>query len=97
MRWRPAVTEATVAAIRDGRRPSPLIPEEEIIWDFVSELLATRRVSDPTYDRAKAQFGETGVVELCGLVGYYSLLAMTMNVARVAPPAGETPLPRFPE
>jgi 4-carboxymuconolactone decarboxylase len=91
------VTEATVAAIRDGRRPSPLIPEEEIIWDFVSELLHTRRVSDPTYDRAKAQFGETGVVELCGLVGYYSLLAMTMNVARVAPPAGETPLPRFPE
>lgn len=91
------VTEATVAAIREGRRPSPLTSEEQIVWDFVSELLATRRVSDTTYELAKAQFGETGVVELCGLVGYYSLLAMTMNVARVAPPSGEAPLPRFPE
>ncbi|MDF2114884.1 carboxymuconolactone decarboxylase family protein [Roseiarcaceae bacterium H3SJ34-1] len=91
------VTEASIAAIRDGRRPSPLADDEQTIWDFVSELLATRRVSDATYAAAKARFGENGVVELCGLVGYYSMLAMTMNVARVEPPEGETALPRFPE
>ena len=91
------VAEASVAAIRDGRRPSPLSDDEQIVWDFVSELLATRRVSDATYELAKACFGEIGVVELCGLIGYYSMLAMTMNVARVPPPDGETALPRFPE
>ena len=47
--------------------------------------------------RALARFGETGCVDLAGICGYYSLLAMTMNVARVAPPKGEERLPRFPE
>ena len=91
------LTEAIVDAIREGRRPDGLDEELCIIWDFVTELLRARRVSDTTYGRALARFGEKGVIDLAGIIGYYSLLAMTMNVARVAPPEGETYLPRFPE
>ncbi|HEY8579531.1 MAG TPA: carboxymuconolactone decarboxylase family protein [Beijerinckiaceae bacterium] len=91
------VTEATVAAIAEGRRPSGLTDEEQTVWDMVTEILNTRRVSDATYAQALARFGEQGVIDLCGLVGYYQLLALTMNVARVPPPDGETRLPRFPD
>jgi 4-carboxymuconolactone decarboxylase len=91
------VTEATIAAIREGRRPDGLNDDEQLVWDFVNELLRTRRVSDTTFARALARFGETGTIDLAGICGYYSLLAMTMNVARVAPPKGEERLPRFPE
>ena len=91
------VAEDVIAAIREGRRPSGLADDEQAVWDFVTEILNTRRASDTTYATAASLFGEQGVIDLCGLVGYYQLLALTMNVARVAPPAGETPLPRFPE
>lgn len=91
------VAPATIEAIRDGRRPADLPEDEACVHDFVSELLQSKRVSDAAYARAIAAFGETGVVELCGLVGYYQLLALTMNVARTPAPEGEAPLPRFPE
>ena len=88
---------ATLEAIRDGRRPDGLAEDEAAVFDFVSELLHAKRVSDAAYARALACFGEKGVVDLCGLVGYYQMLALTMNVARTPAPQGEEPLPRFPE
>jgi 4-carboxymuconolactone decarboxylase len=91
------VAEATIDAIIEGRRPDGLNGEEQIVWDFVTEVIRTRRVSDTTYGRAYAAFGERGTIDLAGIVGYYSLLALTMNVARVPPPEGEMRLPRFPE
>jgi 4-carboxymuconolactone decarboxylase len=91
------LSEAVIAAIAEGRRPGDLDDELRTIWDFVTELQRTRRVSDTTYGQALARFGEQGVIDLAGIIGYYSLLAMTMNVARVAPPDGEAYLPRFPE
>jgi 4-carboxymuconolactone decarboxylase len=91
------LTEAIIEAVRDGRRPEGLDEELSIIWDFVTELLRARRVSDTSYGRALARFGEQGIIDLAGIIGYYSLLAMTMNVARVSPPDGESYLPRFPE
>ena len=94
---REGLSEATIAAIREGRRPDALNADEQIIYDMVSEILVTRRVSDTTYARAVKAFGEKGVVDICGVTGYYSLLAMTMNMGRVAIPADGEPLPRFPE
>ena len=91
------VAAETIAAIRDGSRPENLSAEEQIVWDFVTELLKTRRVCDRTWGRAVAAFGEPGVIDLSGIVGYYSLLAMTMNAARVPPPKGEARLGRFPD
>ncbi len=48
-------------------------------------------MSDTTYGRTVELFGERGVIDLCGLCGYYSLLAMVMNVARTPLPAGVAP------
>ena len=91
------VSQANVEAIRDGRRPEALADDEQIVWDFVTELLRTKRVSDPTYAKSVASFGEQATIDLCGLVGYYQLLALTMNVARVPPPEGAARLQRFPD
>lgn len=91
------VEAATIEAIRNGRRPSALNAEEACVYEFVTELLDSKRVSDETYAHAAALFGENGVIDLCGVIGYYQLLALTMNVARTPAPQGEEPLPRFPE
>jgi 4-carboxymuconolactone decarboxylase len=65
--------------------------DEAIVYDFASELLGTGQVSDATFQRAKTAFGERGVVDLVGAVGYYSLVSMVLNVARVPLPAGVEP------
>jgi 4-carboxymuconolactone decarboxylase len=65
--------------------------DEETVYDFVSELLATGHVSDGAFQRVKDAFGERGVVDLVGAVGYYSLVSMTLNVARVPLPDGVAP------
>lgn len=82
-------------AIAAGRRPSGMAADEEVLYDFVTELLANKSVSDPTYARAVGQFGEGGVIDLLGILGYYTMLAMIMNVSRTSIPKGE-PLPLDP-
>ncbi len=87
-----------IAAIADGRRPDHMAEDEAILHDFCVELLQNKGVSDGTYARALAKFGEAGVVEAAGLEGYYTFLAMVMNVARSPSPANATqklaPFPR---
>jgi 4-carboxymuconolactone decarboxylase len=87
----------TVEAIAECRRPQAMPQDEETAYDFVSELLATKGVSDQTYERARAKFGEKGVVDIVGMVGYYQLIGLQMNVARTPIPDGKPlPLPCFP-
>jgi 4-carboxymuconolactone decarboxylase len=84
-------------AIAEGRRPQRMAEDEALVYDFCDELYRTRAVSDATYARAVARFGEQGVVDMVGVAGYYSMLAMIMNVARTALPAGASaPLPNLP-
>jgi 4-carboxymuconolactone decarboxylase len=87
-----------MAAIADGRRPERMAEDEAILYDFCTELLHNGSVSDATYAKALAKFGEAGVVEAAGLEGYYTFLAMVMNVARSPSPANATqkltPFPR---
>lgn len=89
------ISQATVDAIRDGHRPIGLAQDEQIVYDFMSELLNNKGVSDPTYARARDQFGEAGVVDLVGVVGYYVMIGLVMNVSRTAIPGGK-PLPLAP-
>jgi 4-carboxymuconolactone decarboxylase len=85
-------------AIAEGRRPDRMAADETVAYDFASELQTTRRVSDTTYGRALEAFGEQGIIDLIGVCGYYSMLAMMMNVARTKPDVGGgDPLLRFPE
>lgn len=71
-----------IQAIADGRRPERMAEDEAAAYDFSIELHHRRSVSDATYARALALFGEQGIIDLTGINGYYSLLAMMMNVAR---------------
>jgi 4-carboxymuconolactone decarboxylase len=83
-------------AIADGRRPTAMSADEEIVYDFVIELQRNKRVSDATFNRAEQRFGKKGVVDMTGIVGYYTFLAMQLNMARYQL-TGEGPrLSRFP-
>jgi 4-carboxymuconolactone decarboxylase len=89
---------AIISAVADGRRPERLAEDEEILWDFCNELLHNKSVSDPTYARALAKFGEAGVVEAASLEGYYTYLSMVMNTARSPLPGNvKPPLVLFPK
>ena len=68
--------------IAAGRRPTAMSPDEETVFDFTSELLRNKQVSDATFERAKSRLGMKGVVDMTGIVGYYTFLAMQLNVAQ---------------
>ncbi len=80
-----------IDAIAEGRRPAKMATDEAVIYDFVDELSRTRTVSDGTYKRAVEAFGERGVIDMIGIHGYYSLLAMILNVSRAPLPDGAKP------
>jgi 4-carboxymuconolactone decarboxylase len=86
-------------AIGEGRRPPGMAEDEAAAYEFTIELHRHKGVSDATYAHARALFGERGIIDLTGICGYYSLLAMMMNVARTPAPAdaGDAkPLAKFP-
>lgn len=74
-------------AIGRGLRPDPMSADEAAVYEFCAELLERGEVADDTYTRTRARFGEAVLVDLIGLVGYYTLLAMVLNVARTPLPA----------
>jgi len=86
------VSEEIVEAIRLGTEPPLEDERHRAIYAFVREYFDTHRVSDATYAQVKALLGERGVVDLVGIVGYYSLVSLTLNVFEVPLPEGE-PLP----
>jgi 4-carboxymuconolactone decarboxylase len=85
-----------IAAIREGRRPDAMSPDETIIYDFATELLHNKGVSDATFKAAESRFGKPAVVDLVGIVGYYTFNAMMLNTARYKPADG-TAIPHFPQ
>jgi 4-carboxymuconolactone decarboxylase len=84
-------------AIADGRRPTGMSADEELIHDFCTELLKNHSVSDPTYARAVARWGEQGTVEMVGVVAYYTFQSMVLNTARTPVPPGAPSLKPFPK
>jgi 4-carboxymuconolactone decarboxylase len=79
-----------------GRRPTAMRPDEETVFDFASELLRNKQVSAATFERARSRFGTKGVVDMTGIVGYYTFLAMQLNVAEYQVAADGKKLPRTP-
>jgi 4-carboxymuconolactone decarboxylase len=78
-------------AVAEGRRPEHMAEDETAAYDFCMELHHNQSVSDATYARALKAFGEQGVVDMIGLNGYYTLIAMVLNTARTPLPADATP------
>lgn len=85
------LTDAVIEAIRLGERPDFMDDAEEEIYDFCTELYTDKRVNDTTYASVEARHGQTGVVELGGLLGHYNLIAITLNIAEIEVPRGELP------
>jgi 4-carboxymuconolactone decarboxylase len=88
------ITADVSGAIARRQRPKAMLVDEEVVYDFCIELHRDKRVSDRVYNDALALFGEQGVVDLMGVNGYYTFLAMVMNTAQTAAPASSAdPLP----
>ncbi len=91
---RAGLPRALIDALAEGRSPDPVADDEAAVLGFCRELHQKHAVGDATYARARELLGEAGVVELCGICGYYALLAMVLNVARTPLPAGaKAPFP----
>jgi 4-carboxymuconolactone decarboxylase len=81
-----------VEAIRKRRAPKFTCDDERLIYDVTLELNTTRTLSDATYNRGMAMFGERALVELVGAIGFYVMVAMTLNAFDVAVPGDKKPL-----
>lgn len=85
------VDPAVIAAIQDNRRPDFTDPGEATIYDFSTEMLQNHEVDDATYAAALELLGDEQLLDLIGLLGYYSMLAMIMRTFDIPVP-GEPPL-----
>ena len=83
------VKPKTIENLRLGRAPKTAPNDERLIYAFIQELYKTRRVSDRMYRRLQLLLGNTAAVELVGILGYYALISMTLNVFQMLPPEGE--------
>jgi 4-carboxymuconolactone decarboxylase len=92
MAERAGVKKETISELHRGVVPKSATKDERVIYDFVQELYETKRVSDKNFARVHELLGTTGTIELVGILGYYALISMILNVFRMSPPAGE-PLP----
>ena len=82
------LSPAFIAAMAAGERPANMSPDEATIYEFCTQLLSTRQVSDTNFKAAKALIGERGIVEIVGLMGQYTGLTMLFVVDRYPVPAG---------
>ncbi len=81
-----------IAAIRDNRRPDFKRDDERTAYDVATEIMQTKELSQATYDRAIAQFGAEGTVDLVSTVGYYAMVGIFLKSFDVPTPTGERPL-----
>jgi 4-carboxymuconolactone decarboxylase len=90
------IRQEVADAIAAGRRPTAMSRDEQIVFDYASELLKNKEVSDATFERARLRFGSRGVVDMTGIVGYYTFLAMQLNAAQYPAPMDARKLRRLP-
>ncbi len=81
------VKPETINALRAGRLPKNAPKDERALYAFIKELYRDKRVSNSTYKSVNKILGDSGTVELVGLLGYYAMVAMTINVFRMPVPA----------
>jgi|SRR5580658_5070513 4-carboxymuconolactone decarboxylase len=92
MARRNGVPDAVVDAIGRGEDPPFEAEDERTVYAVASELAATGHVSRDSYDAACEQLGETGMVELVSLCGYYTLISFLLNAFAVPIPPDVEPM-----
>jgi 4-carboxymuconolactone decarboxylase len=86
------LTQATIDAIRTGKRPNFERDDERLMYDFITELNAKRTVSAEAFERAQKAFGRDGVIEAVTCAGFYGMIGLVLNVFDIPPQAGGAPL-----
>ena len=82
------VSEQTIRDLHAGRPPKSAPPDERAVYAFVKELYAKRRVSNAAFARVHKSLGDAGMVELTGILGYYAMISMILDVFRMPVPQG---------
>lgn len=81
-----------IAELKANKRPSGMAEDEAIVYDFITELTATKKISDETYARAKKVFSDQQIVDLTAVAGNYVMVAMVLAMAEeTVPPGKEEP------
>lgn len=85
------ISDAVIEAIRRGD-PPPLKDEpSQVVYEVATAMHRERQLSDSLYVKARAALGEVAMVDLIGILGYYTLISMTLNAFRVDNPDGSKP------
>ena len=82
------LSEEILAALRDGETPDFDIESERKLYEFCVQVVRTRKVEEGLYQEVKALIDERGILELVALLGYYTSLALIMNVFEIGVPDG---------
>src|SRR3981189_2248186 len=80
-----------IAELKASKRPSNMAEDEAVVYDFVTELTTTQKVSDETYARAKKVFNDQQIVDLNGVSGNYAMVAMILAMSEQSVPPGKEP------
>ena len=80
-----------IAELKANQRPSGMAEDEALVYDFVTELTDTHKVSDETYARAKALFNDQQIVDLTAVAGNYVMVAMLLAMSEQTVPPGKEP------
>jgi 4-carboxymuconolactone decarboxylase len=86
------ISPEIVQAIRERRTPEFTHEDERMVYDLTMELNTTRSLSEASYERGMAMFGEQVMVELVSAIGFYAMVAMTLNAFAVAVPGDKEAL-----
>jgi 4-carboxymuconolactone decarboxylase len=81
-------SQEAIDALQEGRRPPSMSSAEAAVFDFIAELTHAKGVAQATYDRIVGELGEPGLIDLVGIVGYFTSMCMILNVAHTPPEAG---------
>lgn len=90
------VKQQTIDTLAAGARPRDMAGDEALAYDFCEELLRTKGLSEPTYRAMVDHFGEAGVIDMLGVIGYFTTMSMVLNVAHIPAPEGAEPLKPLP-
>jgi 4-carboxymuconolactone decarboxylase len=82
------ISQDVIDAIAQRRTPHFSDPDDQIVYDFCRDYYADHRVDDATYERVAKRWGDKGIVDLAGLIGYYSFVSVTLNTFEVPIPPG---------
>jgi 4-carboxymuconolactone decarboxylase len=83
------IADATIEALRAGKKPASAKPDELLLYEATTELMAGKVLSAPTYDRLIKQFGLDLTLEIAATAGLYSMISTILNAFDVPTPGGE--------